>query len=170
MTSENLPAERNQTTALVLLPDRQVEETTRAYVTRLIELLPPADDDVIERIGEQIFAAGNLAEENLIWDSAGAKDAVGKEFIFKSVHLMDSDFEDSWCPYFLICKVTDLETSENTVLTTGSESMVKSLVKAQLLGNLPAQARISGPRKGHTRKGRVPLHITWIMKVGADGS
>ena len=150
---------------LPALPAREADESTQLYAVRLMEMLPPPDEDVMERIGERIFASENMAEENAIWDSAtGSKDAVGRRFIFHSCHLLDSDYEESWSPYYLICKVTDRETGEGTVLTTGSENIVKSLVKAQILGDLPWEGEIVGPRKP-TKKNRLPLHIRWLGKV-----
>lgn len=157
-------------TAIVGLPEVLAGERNIAYVTRLMDMLPPADEDVIDAIAGQILDAASMVDENMLWDATGSKDAVGKRFTFYSVHISPSDFaqeEDALWPYFLICKVMDHQSGERTVLTTGSTNIMVALVKAQILGQLPWEAEIVGPRKP-TRKGRLPLHLRWIAKVVED--
>lgn len=149
---------------LPALPQRDVAETNLEYVERLMELLPPASEDVIDSIAGQILEAETMAEQNAVWDATGSKDAVGRQFIFHSVHLQPSDYDEALLPYYLVCRVTDRTTGERTVLTTGSLNVMVALVKAQVLGQLPWEAEIVGPRRT-PKTGRIPLHLRWIAKV-----
>lgn len=153
-----------QFTALANLPKPTDDERPIHYLARIMEMLPPQSDDVVDRILDSILTAPTQMEENKLWDSTGSKDAIGKRFIFHSVHIQPSDYEDSPLPYFVIAKVTDLQTGEETVLTSGSVNIVTSLVKAQLLGNLPWEGEIRGPRRT-PKNGRVPLHMLWVGKI-----
>jgi len=154
----------SQFVALAALPQPAAEERPIHYLARIMEMLPAQSDDVVDRILDNILTAGSQMDENKLWDSTGSKDAIGKRFIFKSVHIQPSDYEDGPLPYFVIAHVTDAVTGEDTVLTSGSVNIVTSLVKAQLLGNLPWEGEIKGPRRT-PKNGRVPLHIMWIGKV-----
>lgn len=154
----------NQFTALTELPRPMDGERPIHFLARIMDMLPPQTDDVVDRILDQILMAPTQMEENKLWDSTGSKDAIDKSFIFHSVHVQPSDYSDGPLPYFIIAKVTDIQTGEETVLTSGSVNIVTSLVKAQLLGNLPWQGTIKGPRRKATN-GRVPLHIMWVGKV-----
>lgn len=160
--SSQVPARRE--TGLALLPPATADETNRQYLIRLMEMLPDPDEDVVDKIIGQILEAGSPMEENQLWDATGSKNAIGKEFIFRSVHLQPSEYENGTLPYYLVCKVTDLESGEETVLTTGSVNIVTSLVKAQVLGRLPWQARIVAPANT-PKSGRIPLKLRWIAKV-----
>jgi hypothetical protein len=153
-----------QSTALVALPAIKPDETNLRYMTRLMEMLPPQTEDVIDRIAGQILGAATQYEENLIWDATGSKEAIGKRFVFHSVHLQPSDYDEALLPYFLVCKVTDLDTGEQTVLTTGSTNIMASLIKAQILGQLPWEGEIAGPRR-MPKSGHMPLHMRWIAQV-----
>jgi len=153
-----------QWTALAELPRPADAERPIHYLARIMEMLPPATGDVVDRILDSILAAPTQMEENKVWDSTGSKDAVGKRYIFHSVHIQPSDYDDGPLPYFIVADVTDATTGEQTVLTSGSVNIVTSLVKAQLLGNLPWEGEIKGPRRP-TKTGHVPLHIMWIGKV-----
>lgn len=158
------PDDENQTTDLVALPAAEPGETNLVYVERLMEMLPPQSEDVIDAIAGKILASPTHAEENMLWEATGSKDAVGRRFIFHSVHLQPSDHEDSLIRYFLVCHVTDVSSGERTVLTTGSINIMVALVKAQLLGELPWEAEIAAPRR-QPKNGRIPLHIRWIAKI-----
>jgi len=154
-------------TALTSIHPLEQGETALAYVSRLMELIPNPDEDVIDKIAAGILGAINLEDENELWDSTGSQKCIGKVFTFHSVHIQPSDFEDAPLPYFLVCKVSDHETGEETVMTTGAVNICTSLVKAHMLGNLPAVAEICGPRR-RPKSGRVPLHLKWYVKLSAD--
>lgn len=160
----NLPATQERSLALVL--PRVADESPRLYMARLMEMLPPPGGDVIDKIIGQILNAPSPQEENELWDALGSQRAVGRRFIFRSVHIQPSDYEDSVLPYFLICRVTDCDSGEETVLTTGSTNICTSLVKAQLLGELPWEAEIVAPKR-KPRSGKVPLRLRWVAKVMA---
>ena len=151
-------------TGLAVMPPRVSDETNLAYLHRLMELLPPTPDDVIDSIAGRILEAETPTEENKLWDSTSSKDAVGKRLIFQSVHILPSDYEDSPLDYFLVCKVIDCETGEQTVMSTGSVNIVAALVKAQVMGSLPWEAEIVGPKRV-PKSGRLPLHLRWLGKV-----
>lgn len=170
MTARNLlartvpaPPARTDNNILVRYP-MEPDERPFAYLGRLMEMLPPPPGDVVEQIMTQILDTESPFDENMVWDTLSSKDAVGRRFVFHSVHVQPSDYENSPLPFFLVAKVTDLESGEQTVLTTGSVNVVTSLVKAQLLGNLPWAAEIMGPRKP-TQNGYLPLHIRWQARV-----
>lgn len=153
---------------LVGLPTPDPTETALTYMARIMEMLPPQPEDVIEKIAAQILMAESPMEENLLWDATGSKGSVDKTFIFHSVHIQPSDHEDAVLPYFLVCKVSDPKTGEAGILTTGSTNICTSLVKAQLLGNLPWEAKIVGPKR-KPKNGRMPLHLQWVAKIVSDG-
>jgi len=150
---------------LPALPAQAPDMPASQYILGLMEMLPPQPGDVIEAIAQAILDAPNMQAQNAVWESTSSKDVVGKEYIWHSCHLQPSDYEDSWTPWYLVCKVTDLETKEDTVVTTGSFNLMTALVPAQVLGRLPWQGRIVGPKRGKTKAGRVPLHMMWIAKV-----
>lgn len=150
--------------ARVLAPEEG--ERTLAYVARLMQILPAPTEDVVDRIAAEILYAGGPADENVFWDqeTLSSKDCVGRRFIFRSVHAHPSDHAEGPFPFFLAVNVTDLDSGEDTILTTGSANIVTSLVKAQLLGALPWEGQIVGPRRA-PRSGHVPLHIRWMSRV-----
>lgn len=164
MPENQLPVATGQVTSLATLHPPEPGERGVAYVARMMELLPPPDDEVIDRIAESILRADAPSDENEIWESVGSRDCIGKRFIFHSVHINPSDFENGPLPWYLVCRVTDMSTGEETVLTTGSVNICTSLVKAQLLGNLPWEAEIVGPRRV-PKSGHVPLHLRWMARI-----
>lgn len=153
---------------LVGLPMPEAAETALTYMARIMEMLPQPEEDVIEKIAAQILMADSPMEENLLWDATGSSKVVNRSFIFHSVHIQPSDYDDAILPYFLVCKVSDPKTGEAGILTTGSTNICTSLVKAQLLGNLPWEARIVGPKRT-PKSGRLPLHLQWVAKIVSDG-
>lgn len=153
-----------QSTALVALPAREMAETNLDYVHRLMEMLPPPADDVIDAIAGKILAAESMYEENMLWDATGSQNAVGRRFIAHSVHVQPSDYEDSPLDYFVVINVTDLSTGEKTVLTSGSVNLAVSFVKAQILGQLPWEFEVAAPKRT-PKNGKVPLHVRWVAKV-----
>lgn len=155
-------------TALLEVLQPRENESNLVYMVRLMEMLPPATEDVIDSIAGRILAADSFEAENALWDSTGSKDAVGESFIFHSVHIQPSDYEEGVLPFFLVCKVTHCGTGERTVLTTGSTNICTSLVKAQLLRRLPAQAQIVGPRRT-PKSGHVPLRLRWQARMATGG-
>lgn len=160
--TRNLPAEQTSSTALIELPKPEADETALRYIGRLMEQLPAQTEDVINRIAENILSAEDFDSENELWESTGSNKVIGKSFRFDSVHPNPSDFADSPLPFYLVCKVVDMESGEESILTTGSVNICVSLVKAQLLGRLPAVADIVGPKRT-PRSGHVPLHLRWHM-------
>lgn len=164
MSSRNLPVPATRPTSIVELHPVQPDEKALQYIGRLMEMLPPPDEDVIDRIAAGILSAPSPMEENQLWDSTGSKDCVGKAFVAHSVHIQPTDYEEAPLPYFVIVKVTDLESGEKTILTSGSVNICTSLVKAQLMGSLPWQFEIVGPRRP-SKAGRLPLHVRWVAKV-----
>jgi len=163
-------AQRQTWAPLAELPPPDGDETPVAYVNRLMEMLPPPPGDAVDKIAAGILAAADLEDENQLWDSTGSQKLVGKTFIFRSVHISPSDLPDAPLDWFVIAFATDYETGEETVITSGSVNICTSLVKAQMLGNLPAAAEIMGPRR-RLRSGRVPLHLRWMLQPrGAAGA
>ena len=164
MTDTAMTEKGQQSTALVKLPDTLPDERPLQYVQRLMEMLPQATDDVVQGIAARILSAPTEAEENRMWDATGSKNAAGKRFVFHSVHAYPSDFEDSPLDYYLVCRVTDMDSGEKSVLTTGSVNICTSLVKAQVLGRLPWEAEIVAPKRT-PKSGRVPLRLRWIARI-----
>jgi hypothetical protein len=151
------------------LPVPLEAEKVQEYVIRLMDMLPPPKEDVTDRLAAMILMSDSEQQENEIWSSTtSSKELVGKRFIFHSVHIQPSDYPDSWSPYYIICPATDCETGEETAISTGSLNLVTSLVKAQLLGNLPWEAEIAGPRRV-PKSGHIPLHIRWVGKIVEPG-
>jgi hypothetical protein len=149
---------------LTALPQQPDLMRALPYVRRLMEMLPPPTDDVIDKLAQSILDAVNKADENAVWDSTGSKECVGKTYIWHGCSIQPSDFQDGKLPYYLVCDVTDLESGERTVLTTGSVNLVVAVVKAQLLGSLPWEGQIMGPRRP-TKSGYVPLHMKWLSRI-----
>lgn len=137
-----------------------------AYIARLMEMLPPPSEDAAQKIAAEILNAVGPQGENMFWDgeTLSSKNAEGRAFIFRRCFIHPTDYDTGPFPYFLAVEVTDLETGEDTVLTTGSANIVTALVKAQLLGALPWEGKIVGPRR-KLRSGHVPLHISWMARV-----
>lgn len=140
------------------------EETPLRYVARMMELLPEPDEDAVSKIAAGILSADNLDDENELWDSTGSNKLLGRTFVFRKLTARPSDREDAPLPFFLVCMATDYETGEDTVITTGSVNICTSLIKAHLLGNLPAAAEIAGPRR-KPKSGNIPLHLRWVLKM-----
>lgn len=149
---------------------RQAGESAVNWVGRLMEMLPQPTEDVVDKITEALLASEGPADENAFWDegTTATRNALNRRFIFRSVHALPSDQPDSLLPFYLICRVTDPVSGEELLLNTGSVSIVTALVKAQLLGALPWEAEIVGPRR-QTRNKRTPLHMRWIAKVVEEG-
>lgn len=162
------PAERRlpADVRLAIILGREPGEGAVHWVGRLMEMLPPPTEDVVDKITEALLASEGPADENAFWDegTTATRNAINRRFIFRSVHALPSDQPDSALPFYLICRVTDPSTGEELLLNTGSVSIVTALVKAQLLGGLPWEAEIVGPRR-QTRNKRTPLHLRWIAKV-----
>lgn len=155
---------RGQWTALAELPGVEPDELPTRYVARIMEMLPPPSADAIEKIAAGILGAPSPGEENQLWEATGSRDLVGRCFIWHRVTAQPSDYQDAPLPYFLACEVTDKATGERTIVTTGSVNICTSLVKAQLLGNLPWEAEIVGPRRT-PKSGHIPLHLRWLARV-----
>lgn len=149
---------------LAHLPEKPVDMSALSYIARLMDMLPPATDDVVDKIAMSILTAENKASENLIWETVGSKDVIGRRFIWHSVHIQPSDYKDGALPYYLACDVTDLASGERTVLTTGSVNLCATLIHAQLVGGLPWEGEIVGPRRP-TASGHVPLHMRWGSRI-----
>lgn len=156
--------ERRSDGWLTKLPDKPVDMSPLGYLARLMEMLPEPTEDVIGKIAMQILTAGNKASENAIWDAVGSKDVVNQTFIWHAVHIHPTEFAEGLLPYFLACDVTDLSTGERTVLTTGSVNLCSSLIHAQLVGGLPWEGTVVGPRRP-TKSGHVPLHMRWGSRI-----
>jgi hypothetical protein len=149
-------------------------EKPLSYVARLMDMLPPPSEDAAQMFAAEILNAGGPADENAFWDAEtlSSKNAEGRSFIFRSCFIHESDHPEGVFPYYLAVQVTDLETGEDTVLTTGSANIVTALVKAQLLGALPWEGKIVGPRR-QPKSGHRPLHILWgsrIVEQPEDGA
>ena len=164
VSTQQAPIEDGTSTALIALPARELEESNLDYVQRLMEMLPPPAADVIDAIAGKILAAGSMYEENLLWEGTSSKDALDRRFIVHSVSVQPSDFEDSPLDYYVVAHVTDLDAGERTVFTSGSINIAVALVKAQLLGQLPWECEIKGPKRT-PKNGRIPLHIRWVAKI-----
>lgn len=146
------------------LPPMTATESVPQWITRLMEMLPPPADDVADKIAAAILTAESPIEENMLWEGAtSSKNLMGERFIFHSCHIQPSDQEDSRLPYYLICDVTNCGTGERGVMSTGSYNIVAALVKAQVLGQLPWEAEIVGPRR--RKENKLPLHLRWIAKI-----
>lgn len=173
MTESTALALWQQPGALDRLHPVEAGEKPLAYVTRLMDMLPPPSEDAVQMFAAAILAAGGPADENAFWDSEtlSSKNAEGKRFIFRECFIHPSDHPDGVFPYYLAVKVTDCDTGEDTVLTTGAANIVTALVKAQLLGALPWEGMIVGPKRP-TAKGHRPLHIRWMSRIieQADGA
>lgn len=142
----------------------QPDESPTGYVARMMQLLPEPDEDAVNKIAAGILGAANLDDENELWDSTGSSKLIGKTFVWRRLTVRPSDFENGPLPYFLVCLVTDYETGEDSVVTTGSVNICTSLIKAHFLGNLPAVAEVCGPRR-RPRSGFIPLHLRWMVKM-----
>lgn len=141
-------------------------EKPLTYVTRLMDMLPPPSEDAAQMFAAEILNAGGPADENAFWDgeTLSSKNCEGRRFIFRSCFIHPSDHPEGVFPYYLAVQVTDLASGEDTILTTGSANIVTALVKAQLLGALPWEGTIVGPKRP-TTKGFRPLHILWGSRV-----
>lgn len=157
-------ATRGQGMTLAKLHPLQEGETPLAYVARMMQLLPEPDEDAVNKIAAGILAADDLDDENQLWDSTGSSKLIGKTYVFQRLTVRPSDFDNAPLPFFLVCMATDYETGQETVITTGSVNIVTSLIKAHLLGNLPAVAEICGPRR-RPKSGYIPLHLRWMVKM-----
>lgn len=164
MTTDNRALVPITPAPLTGLPPVEGDEGAIDYVNRVMELLSPPEGDAAERIVAGLLTAPTGPEENKLWDATGSKNAMGKRFIFHRVFIQPSDFEEARLDFYLVCSVTDCETGERGILTTGSLNIVTSLVKAQLLGNLPWEAEIIGPKRV-PRSGHVPLRLRWVAKI-----
>lgn len=168
-TAQDVPAvPQPQSLALRLqqLAPREPDESALRYVARLMEMLPEPSQNVVEKLTEAILQSDGPMAENEFWDGAtlSSKTAIGRRFVFRSVHIQPTDHKDAALPFYLVCEVLDLESGEETVLSTGAVNVVTSLVRAQLVGGLPWEAEIVGPRRP-LRSGRVPLHLRWIARI-----
>lgn len=160
--SKSLAETPAQVTDLVRMPEVRADETPTTYLARIMEMLPEPPDDVVDKITAQILQAPTLEAENQVWDSTSSKNCIGRLYEFLSVHVLPSDQPDSRLPYYVVANAIDRETGEKTVVSSGSMSIVASLVKAQLMGRLPAVAEIMGPRR-ETKNKRMPLHLRWYV-------
>jgi len=150
--------------AQVMAPEP--DESVYQYLRRITDRLAAPGEDVSAKIAAQILDSGDFGDENAVWDSLSGKDAVGKVFRFNSLNVLPSDYEESKLGFFLVCQVTDMASGEDTVLSTGAFNVCTQLLKAFLLGNLPAVAEIVAPKR-MPKSGKVPLRLRWIVRVAA---
>lgn len=153
---------------LAILPGREPGERHPSYMARLAEMLPQPTEEVLDSMVDQVMAASSLNEMNRMWDANGSKDMVNADLIFRSIHMMPSDFADG-LPFFLVCACTDVVTGEQVTMTTGSIMIVAELIRAQLIDALPAEAVITAAKRP-TKDGNVPLHLRWVGQIVKPGA
>jgi len=155
-----------QPNALARIAPVEEGEKPLTYVTRLMQMLPPPAEDAVQMFAASILNAGGPADENAFWDAEtlSSKNAEGRRFIFRNCFIHDSDHPEGPFPWYLAVQVTDMESGEETILTTGSANIVTALVKAQLLGALPWEGEIVGPKRT-PKSGHRPLHIRWLARI-----
>lgn len=152
-----------QSTAIVRLPAKQLDETNTQWLQRLAELLPAPSEDVADRLVGEILGSPDMVNENMIWESTSSRELINHRFVWHGIAMQPSTESDG-LPFFLVCDVTDRATGEKKVITTGSLNLCASLIRAHFHNAFPWEGEIVGPRRP-PKNGRMPLHMRWVARV-----
>lgn len=152
-------AVRKENEDLPAITDPQLLQQFQSMVMQL----PSEEEGGSENIIRQLLAATSLDDLNKPWESTDAKRMKDHILRFNSVLRRPSDFKGG-LGIFLVCRVVDTNTGEDTVYTTGSISCVVQLVQAYLLGYYPFFAKVIVAERP-TEQGFYPHHLEFISRV-----
>lgn len=121
-----------------------------------------ASDPVLvdEAIARRILFAETEAEAFAEVTTWSTKDHVGEEFEVHDCRVLKSGITENGDRGYLVADVTDLQTGERGILTTGSTKIGAKLLWLRLHDAFPRKVRIK--ELGKTAKGFFPLDIETV--------
>jgi len=149
MTSKEL-AERAQ---------RQLASRQRVneYLATQVQRLPEAEDDVMERILEQIATVESLDDIDAAWNSTGFGDFVDYVLTLHAAKRLPSDKKDG-CGWFIVVDATIKATGRPVAVTTSSSAIMRQVVQIHDKGWFPVDM-IPRLADRPTADGNYPMHL-----------
>lgn len=135
-------------------------------VELLINDIPEAEDDAVEKILHQLLGAQSPDQLDDPWKSEGLRRLVDVPIRIDRVTRRPSDYEDGLGVYLLI-EGHNLRTDQPVTVTTGSASVCAQLVIAHRNGWLPLTVYPRGPKRPKAN-GRFPMHLEITTAAAVD--
>lgn len=146
-----------------------VADTVNAELARkfaqMATLIPAEKEDSVDTILAAILAADSWEHLADPWESTNAAALAGRRLLIRSLLRRPSDFRDG-LGIFLVVDSVDANTGEPVVWTTSSVAIVAQLVRAYVLGDLPAYAEVIVAARP-TEAGYRPQHLKFYGKPAA---
>jgi hypothetical protein len=150
------PAESDEPSGIVAVID---PETVQRFATMAMAI-PSEDGSGMDRIVDAILSADSWESLADPWESTNAEKLRGKRIIVRSLTRRPSQFRGS-LGIFLVVHSAWSSTGEDFVWTTSSVAVVAQLVRAYMLGALPAVVEMVIADRP-TEAGYYPHHLRFI--------
>lgn len=146
-----------------------VSDTINAELARqfaeMATLIPAEKEGGADNILAAILSAQSWEHLADPWESTNAAALAGKRLLIRSLLRRPSDFRDG-LGIFLVVDSIDTATGEPNVWTTSSVAIVAQLVRAYVLGQLPAYAEVIVAKRP-TEAGYRPQHLKFTGRPQA---
>lgn len=133
-------------------------------MTLMVDELPEADGDAMDRILAQLLTAETPGDLNRPWEASGIEHLLDVSLLIKTVTRAPSDFADGIGVYVVIT-AENIRTDREIVVTTGSTAVIAQLIMAHRNGWLPIVATPRGPKRP-PKNGRTPYHLEFQTLTG----
>lgn len=159
MADNRTPTAAPESSTALAASDPRALSIVAAYEAMLAQV-PDAVDDGGLNILETIANAATLADLNAPWQSANIAAYNGERLLVRSLRKRPSDFAGG-LPFYLIIDAVVESTGEIVTVMTGSDDVVAQLVRAYVLGKLPARV-IPRVAVKPTAAGYYPQHLSFV--------
>lgn len=123
-----------------VLPAVREGDVLSRYLTVEQENTDVASTDTHKAIVDEIFSSTTLDELLENTEPEDLKNFIGRVITIREYSVNDSEFEKG-APIYFALKVTDEETGERRVITTGEQNVMAQVMTAQQRGWLPLRCR-----------------------------
>lgn len=129
-----------------LAPAKRDGDVISRYLRAEVENTDVASTDTHAAIVEEIFNSQTLDELLENSEPQNLTEFVGRVITIRDFKVQDSEFEGG-APIYMALKVTDEETGERAVITTGEQNVIAQMLTAKDRGWLPFKCRPFQSRK-----------------------
>lgn len=143
-----------------LAPAKRQGDVVSQYLYTDDERVKVDPTDVHKAIIEEIMASTTAEELFADTDTDDLSEYVGRVIEVRDFSVNDSEFETG-APIYLAIKVTDVETGERRIITTGEQNVMAQLILAKQRGWLPAKLRPTQARRMN-RHNRYPIRLVKV--------
>lgn len=144
--------------AAAVEPTARQGDVISRYLREEVENTDVASVDTHAAIVEEIFNSQSLDELLDNTEPESLKEYVGRVITIRDYKIQDSEFEGG-APIYMALKVTDEETGERRIVTTGEQNVIAQLITAKDRGWLPLKCRPFESRKPNK-------HGRYLIRLG----